>query len=103
VLLPEVEMMHLESASRGDEPPSAPEYEALRSRWGDLLDDDPYYGAAFDSDNFTLPPYGRRGEFREHADPLATLDRIRRTYRAGGKSLLAERLYGRLLLRRGPH
>jgi glycosyltransferase involved in cell wall biosynthesis len=102
VLVPEVEMLHLESASRGDEPPASAEVESLRSRWGDLLDDDPFYGSTFDSDNFTLPPYGRRGEFRDRTDPLATLDRIRRTYRSGGKSLLAERLYGRLLLRRGP-
>jgi O-antigen biosynthesis protein len=105
VLLPQVELLHFESLSRGEEPPATAEVESLQRRWGELLDDDPYYGRAFIDDDFTLPALSRHGEFRAHHDPFSYADRIRRAYQAGGLRLVAERTYGRLrrwLARRSP-
>ncbi|MGH2981602.1 MAG: glycosyltransferase family 2 protein [Solirubrobacterales bacterium] len=96
VMLPQVELLHFESLSRGEEPPATAEVEAMRQRWGDLLDQDPYYGEEFIDDDFQLPAYSRRGEFRSHTDPFSYLDRVRRAYTAGGVRLVAERTYGRM-------
>jgi GT2 family glycosyltransferase len=69
---------------------------ALRDRWGEALDNDPYYPDAFFRDNFNLPSFNRRGEFQGHVDLLAYLDRARRTLSEGGLRLLANRTYGKL-------
>lgn len=101
VLLPQVELLHFESISRGgrEEPPATAEVEALQRRWGELLYDDPYYGKLFINDDFALPTYSRHGEFRSRNDPFSYLDRLRRAYTAGGLRLVAEQVYARL--RRG--
>lgn len=106
VLLPHVELLHFESVSRGEEPPESAEVESLRQRWGELMDNDPYYGQAFTTDDFGLPVLGRRGEFQARADLLSYLDRTRRAFRTGGSRLVAERSarqlrhFGRRVFRR---
>ena len=96
VLLPHVELLHYESTSRGEEPPQTGEIEMLRQRWGEILENDPYYGSAFIDPDFSLPALGRRGEFQARPDLLSYVDRLRRTYEAGGLRLVGERMQMRL-------
>jgi GT2 family glycosyltransferase len=103
VFLPHVELLHRESISRGIDAPAASEIEWLRSRWGQLLYDDPFYGAVFSDNSFMLPLYTRHGEFRDRSDPRALIDRIlsifdrtRRALEAGGPRLVLERLLKRI-------
>lgn len=98
VVLPEVELLHFESVSRGATGPSPEELRTLEERWGELLESDPYYDPLFMDPNFSLPPLSRRGGFRRRREPLAYVDRARRTLEQGGPGLLAQRLLPKLRL-----
>jgi O-antigen biosynthesis protein len=89
VMVPHAELLHHESVSRGDEPPSAVEIEALRSRWGKLLENDPYYSRAFVDGNFGLLIMNPKGEFVDRG-------RIYAYYREGGVGLVLKRAFNRL-------
>ena len=76
VVVPHVELIHRESASRGVAPVRPDEIAALQARWGDLLYHDPYYDNRFVDGNFGLPTAN---------GPLA---RARGLYRQGGPQLV---------------
>jgi len=96
VLVPEVELLHYESVSRGEKGPLSGEVETLAERWRGLLENDPYYGEQFIDPDFNLPPLGRRGGFQARPDPLSYVDKLRRTYEEGGARLVARRMEPRL-------
>jgi GT2 family glycosyltransferase len=84
VLVPQVELLHHESVSRGPELPSEAEIGALQERWGALLSDDPYYNRAFADSNFNLLTLDSKGVFRDRG-------RIYHYWREGGIRLVIAR------------
>jgi GT2 family glycosyltransferase len=82
VFVPEVELLHWESASRGRTAVKDTEIEELRRRWGHLLFDDPYYHPSFIDGDFRVRPDSR---------VRAYLARVRQVYEEGGVSSVAER------------
>ncbi len=101
VMVPQVELLHLESASRGRKNPAETEIEALQGRWGTLLENDPYYAHAFTDGSFTLPYLNRKGKFQPQA-LRAYLLRLKTLYRDGGIRLVGKRalVKSRRILRR---
>jgi O-antigen biosynthesis protein len=96
VMVPQAELLHSESVSRGEEPPAGAEIEELQRRWGELLEDDPYYGPAFVDSNYTLPTLTRNGELRMRGGIWPYLGHAQSLYAEGGPGLLARRVAGKL-------
>jgi GT2 family glycosyltransferase len=80
VLLPHVELLHRESASRGPAPVKPREIAAMQERWGDLLHHDPYYDPRFVNSEYEVP--------RDHT-PLGLARRARDLYARDGVRGLA--------------
>lgn len=70
VVPPEVELLHRESSSRGPAPVRSDEIAELMSRWGDVLDNDPYYDRRFIDGHFTVRPASRLRAYLARADQL---------------------------------
>lgn len=85
VCVPWVELLHRESASRGKGSVAAAELQALRSKWGGLLDDDPFYDRRFAGGNFGMGAAAAAGSY---------LARARQLLREGGPLVLAARTVG---------
>jgi GT2 family glycosyltransferase len=96
VVLPEVELLHYESVSRGKKGPSPRELEALNRRWDEFLENDPYYPQLFLDPSFSLPPFSRRGGFRKRRELLSFVDPVLRAYDEGGVRLVTKRAYPKL-------
>jgi GT2 family glycosyltransferase len=87
VFVPEVELLHWESASRGRAPVKDTEIEELRRRWGHVLSDDPYYHPSFIDGDFRVRPDSRL---------RAYMARARQLYDEGGVVRVAERGFNKL-------
>ena len=70
VVPPEVELLHRESSSRGLAPVASDEVDALMAKWGDLLDNDPYYDRRFIDGDFTVRPDSRLRAYLARAGQL---------------------------------
>jgi GT2 family glycosyltransferase/SAM-dependent methyltransferase len=87
VLVPWVELIHRESATRGPAPAKQAEIEAMKAKWGALMYADPYYDDRFAGGDFALVG---------SAAARSYLVRARQLLREGGPGLLARRAAGRL-------
>jgi GT2 family glycosyltransferase len=104
VYVPDVQLLHFESATRpvGDVEEFETRY--LFDRWDDALACDPYYPAAFlpDRSDFALPKYRSNGTFVHHGPFLRGADRARELMAEGGPRLVARRAYGKIRRRIAP-
>jgi glycosyltransferase involved in cell wall biosynthesis len=104
VYVPDVQLLHFESATRpvGDVEEFETRY--LFDRWDDALARDPYYPAAFlpDRSDFALPKYRSNGTFVHHGPLLRGADRARELMAEGGPRLVARRAYGKIRRRIAP-
>jgi GT2 family glycosyltransferase len=96
VMVPQAELLHIESVSRGEEPPAGAEIEELQRRWGEVLEEDPYYPRTFVDSNYTLPTLTRKGELRMRGGIWPYLGRAQMHYAEGGPGLVARRLAGKI-------
>ena len=96
VMVPQVEMLHYESVSRGLERPADAEIESLQERWGDLLAADPFYPLEFVDSDYNLPVLNRHGEFQARADVWTHLLRVQTLHREGGVRLIVDRALRKL-------
>ena len=85
VCVPWVELLHRESASRGKGSVAPAELEALRSKWGELLENDPFYDRRFAGGNFGMGAAAAAGSY---------VARARQLLGEGGPRLLAARSAG---------
>jgi glycosyltransferase involved in cell wall biosynthesis len=104
VYVPDVQLLHFESATRT--PGDVDDFEKafVLDRWYDVVTRDPYYPAAFlpGRSDFALPPYRADGSFGHRAGALSAVLRARELMAEGGIGLLTERAYGKIRRIRRP-
>jgi glycosyltransferase involved in cell wall biosynthesis len=98
VFVPDVRLLHFESATREAGPVRPDELEYVREQWPDAFVRDPYYHSGFvtSRSDFFLPVYRASGTFARHGRVGAKAARVRQLLSEGGVRMLAQRVWNRV-------